>query len=330
MTITELSWRAYSGLRRVGRSIVLSHPVIERLVRAPLVAGEQYLPINSMLRQTAPNPLVVDGHTIHYRPDEDMSLVLPLYLHDSYESETEEAVRNLLRPGMTVVDLGAHVGYFTLLAARLVGRGGRVYAFEPSRATFLILRKNVSANGYEDRVITVAQAVAAKPGRGRLQEVEGSSVSAYLDMAASFSLRPSQPGRDDIATSAEGPAAADRGASGTGDITVTSLDDYFAARDWPSVDLIKMDVEGCEHAVFDGMRQLSRRNPRMSLIFEFHHSNLQRTETNPELLIARVRELGFCKFRALWRELSILDLPRDLNLLLNVARRANINLLCEK
>src|SRR5262245_18954658 len=111
-----------------------------------------------------------------------MSLVLPVHLHESYEAETGEAVEQLLQPGMTVVDLGAHIGYFTLMSARLVGPNGRVYAFEPSPSSFLMLRKNISANGYDDRVSAVAEAVADAPGRARLHEVEGSSVSAHLDV----------------------------------------------------------------------------------------------------------------------------------------------------
>jgi FkbM family methyltransferase len=64
-----------------------------------------------------------------------------------------------VRPGMTVVDAGAYLGYFTLLAANRVGRRGRVHAFEPHPESFRALQENVRANRFEDRVTAVPVAL---------------------------------------------------------------------------------------------------------------------------------------------------------------------------
>src|SRR5437762_1103185 len=65
---------------------------------------------------------------------------------DTYEPETQQALRKLIRPGMTVFDVGANSGYFTLLMADRVGPAGRVYSFEPHPANFELLLSNIQAN----------------------------------------------------------------------------------------------------------------------------------------------------------------------------------------
>jgi len=81
---------------------------------------------------------------------DSMKVVLPEVVSDAiamtgvYESDLTIAMINLLCPGMTVFDIGAHRGYFTLLFARLVGECGQVHAFEPTPATFEILQANSS------------------------------------------------------------------------------------------------------------------------------------------------------------------------------------------
>ena len=62
----------------------------------------------------------------------------------TYESEKQNVVSKLVRPGMVVWDVGANAGFYTLAFARLVGNTGRVYAFEPSSTTFRILHLNTT------------------------------------------------------------------------------------------------------------------------------------------------------------------------------------------
>ncbi|MGA2131865.1 MAG: FkbM family methyltransferase [Bryobacteraceae bacterium] len=80
-----------------------------------------------------------------------------------HEPHTTRVFEKLLRPGMTFVDVGAHVGQYTLLAAGLVGPQGRVHSFEPDPRTFALLQHNVSANGLTNVTINHC-AVAATTG----------------------------------------------------------------------------------------------------------------------------------------------------------------------
>src|SRR5437879_1311671 len=84
-------------------------------------------------------------------------------LAGAYEPEVSALISGTLRLGMTFIDAGANVGYYTLLAANLVGTHGRVYAFEPDEDAFRYLETNVRSNGIH-QVVTLRKALADEPG----------------------------------------------------------------------------------------------------------------------------------------------------------------------
>ncbi len=108
----------------------------------------------------------VHGFTLELGPVSGEGLSL-LQAYEEYEPGTQWVFRKLLRPGMNVADLGAHVGFFTLLAAGLVGLAGRVYAFEPHPENFTILKKNISLNQCTN-VLAVGKAVSDRSGKVQL------------------------------------------------------------------------------------------------------------------------------------------------------------------
>ena len=82
----------------------------------------------------------------------------------TYEPEMQSALRELIKPGMTVYDVGANIGYVTLMLAKLIGAQGKVYAFEALPDNVERLRRNVELNGFNDRVNIFPGAVAAGAG----------------------------------------------------------------------------------------------------------------------------------------------------------------------
>ncbi len=104
------------------------------------------------------------------------------YLSTPKEPETARLFKEVIRPGDTVVDIGANVGFFSLLAARLVGTAGRVYAFEPEPQNFALLTKNIALNGYT-HVVAYRKAVWRRAGLVKLY------LSNALDTGA-HTLRP--------------------------------------------------------------------------------------------------------------------------------------------
>ena len=144
-----------------------------------------------------------------------------------------------IKAGMTVFDVGAHVGFFSLAAAQRVGPGGRVMAFEPSPETLRVLRDHVRLNGWDDRVTVEASVVSDQAGSMTFYTF-GESMAASLSRENVEELNVEQP---DHATPLTVPSV--------------TLDQY--CEEWTlSPDVIKIDVEGAELKVLRGAEKLLR------------------------------------------------------------------------
>ena len=190
-----------------------------------------------------------------------------LAIHGVYEPLTTDLVRAELRPGDVVLDIGANIGYFTLIFAKGVGPAGRVFAFEPEPGNFALLEENVAANGYRN-VALARLAVSDRAGRARL----------YLDAGNAGDCRvyDSHDHRPSV------------------DVETVRLDDHLVRLD--RVDLIKMDIQGAEPAALRGMRGLLERNRKVKLVLEFWPYGLQLFGADPREFLGTLCEAGF----ALW------------------------------
>jgi FkbM family methyltransferase len=159
------------------------------------------------------------------------------YWTGAYEIGVQDALVRLLRPGLTVWDVGAHIGFFTLLSARLVDPGGTVHAFEPMSANRERLEAGVRLNGAAN-VVVHDRAVAAVPGAGELHAHEHTTM---------WSLRGSGQGGERV--------------------DVLTLD--LLARELGPPDVVKIDVEGAEVDVLRGGADLLRGERRPALLVEF-------------------------------------------------------------
>lgn len=179
-----------------------------------------------------------------------------------YETDVTEIVLSTVTRGMTVVDLGANIGYYTLLASRLVGAEGHVYAFEPDLEAFKYLQTNIARN-------QCANVVPVNVAAGDTIE------------AVSF-VRPG-PERGFVSTSQPHDTS----------VQATTLDAFFGRLAWPAVDLIKIDIEGSELQALLGMQELVRRNPAIQLIIELNTEAITRAGHTLEELIETLNRLGF-------------------------------------
>jgi len=181
-------------------------------------------------------------------------------LRGTSEPEVQDALQRYLRPGMTFYDLGANIGFLSLLAARLVGEQGRVIAFEADPEIAERLRKHVDRNKF--RCVTVVEKAvwsetskvffepidpATSPDRGLGHVVEVSSAN-------------------------------------TVEIEAVTLDDF--ARTSPAPDFIKCDVEGAEVEVFRGAHWLLAEK-RPGIVCEIH------SEANRQALLAELKRFGY-------------------------------------
>jgi FkbM family methyltransferase len=146
------------------------------------------------------------------------------YWLGSYEMAKCALFAKHVSPGGTVFDLGANVGYYTMLSALRAGPGGRVYAFEPLPRNLEFLQRHLSLNRIENAVVIDA-AVSDRSGTVRFAE-DASTAKGRIGPEGSFEVR------------------------------AVSLDDWIDAGRLPRPDLLKIDIEGAEFPALQGARKL--------------------------------------------------------------------------
>ncbi len=183
------------------------------------------------------------GFVIHVDPS-DYAVGHTIALTGTYEPEVSAAVRSLLAPGATFVDVGANTGWFSMLAASVVGPSGRVLAVEPNPANTELLRRSAEDNRFANvEVFTVA--LAEKPGMVAL-ETDGSNGRIIpLDGPPTTPVRASYV------------------------VGATTLDSLLADAGVEHLDAMKLDVEGAEPLVLAGAAGAIA-NHRPVIVSEFY------------------------------------------------------------
>lgn len=185
-------------------------------------------------------------------------------LFGKYEPETYSFFKRLIKPGMIVVDIGAHIGYFTRLFSRLAERNGFVYALEADPENFSLLKKNT---GHLKNVTLLQLAVSDKTGSINFYRSEKTGCHSTIKDTAQHKET----------------------------ITVASsdLDRILDERQVQKVDVIKMDIEGGELNALKGMQKTLSANRNLSLIIEFNPRCLKQTAITPRAFIIYLSDLGF-------------------------------------
>jgi FkbM family methyltransferase len=191
----------------------------------------------------------VQGHQLTVLPD-DEGISQELAVYRVHEPLATYLVQKVLKPGMNVVDIGSNIGYYALLEARLVGDTGKVIAIEPVAENSEQLSRNVQANGYHNICI---HKVAIGDRNG--------IVPLYVSKKSNWhSLHPVPSSTREIK------------------VHVSTLDSLLALQGLPTVDLVRMDLEGYEVAVLKGMEQtLENYSPRLLLELHPHLIGTQAT-----------------------------------------------------
>jgi FkbM family methyltransferase len=169
-----------------------------------------------------------------------------------YEPAVTAAITRLARPGAVCADLGAHMGYFTLLMAKLTGPDGRVLSFEASAENAHIVRRNVRLNKLRGRVTVEEAAVMGHTSDDVPVFAGRSGGSMEWTTDAGFAAREDEHQPEHV------PAMRIRG---------VALDDYLPPGG--ALDLVKMDIEGAEAQAIPGMRRLLR-EAGPTIVLEFH------------------------------------------------------------
>jgi FkbM family methyltransferase len=238
-----------------GRRIVRRPRLAVRLLRLPALVP---LPrLRARLYRTLSWPLVLGIHTdAEVTVTGGSKMVVPtddmigrvLAISGVWEPNVTTAFRRALAPGDVCLDIGAHIGYYTLLAATLVGPEGRVYAFEPSPDTYRRLRENVELNGLRN-VTTVEQAVGGEERRAVLY-VGPSHNTGLTTLSPVLAAKSATPAPETI-------------------VDVGPVTSVVPAQDLARVRVIKVDVEWHEIEVLRSLAPVFELGQQLSVFVEF-------------------------------------------------------------
>ena len=174
-----------------------------------------------------------------------------------------------INTGDTIIDVGAHIGEYTLLGAKLVGDKGLIISVEPDHDSVISLKKNIILNNFKNYLI-LEKAVGEKIETKSLYKVNEEDVYGYLD-----------------------PYVENKKLKKYSEIEVTTIDDIVLSNNLNIINLLKIDVEGFEYEVLLGCNDTLKKNKIKKIIIELHPSYLQSKGDNEELIHTFLKEHGF-------------------------------------
>jgi FkbM family methyltransferase len=218
---------------------------------------------------TEPAELRIDGMPglrMYLDPtDEVVSRMILAY--GNWEAGETAWFLRMVKPGETIVDAGANVGYYTVIGSRLVGDHGRVYAFEPDPSNFELLRKNVELNGLTN-VVLEQKALSNRKGTLKLYIADKNKGDHRI-------YQPEGEARPSV------------------EVEAVRLDEYFHD-DKRGIDFIKIDTQGAEGVILEGMAGLlERRTDGPTIFMEFWPHALKTMGTDPGAVLGMLHSSDY-------------------------------------
>ena len=237
---------------------------LARLFSRPLVSARRAFGLGAVVR--------VRRGGVNWHLDLDEGIDFSIWLLGAFERSVARAFRRFVRPGMTVLDVGANVGAHTLPLARLVGASGRVVAIEPTDWAFAKLCANVAENPSLAPRVSSIQALLL----GRDDDAAPDSICSSWPLAPAADLHPKLRGRSMAVSGAQ----------------ATSLDTLLSRAGVERVDFVKVDVDGYEGQVLRGARETLRRH-RPALLIELAPYLLSEHGDSLDAVLALLDEAGY-------------------------------------
>lgn len=242
---------------------------MRRLLRPILGKGYFRLPgLRSLARLVRrlyrPASITIDGRRLWLNP-EDAEVSGVLAIRGEYERREIDRMLGVIGPGDTVVDVGAHIGYVTLMMSAAVGEAGRVIALEPDPTNLRYLRRTVE--GLPEKNVEI-HPVAIWREEGEMTWHRSATNTG------DHSLLPSgERSADDVR------------------VRTARLDDLIAPG--TNIRFLKMDVQGAEGAAFEGMERIMRESPPETMLVELMPHVLREAGEDPEQIVRTLLDRGY-------------------------------------
>lgn len=210
--------------------------------------------------------LAIDGLSrpvsiqVHDREDRVSAELINSGIWEAFETRL---FINRLKPGSVFVDVGANIGYYTVIAAELVGETGRIYAFEPERENFKLLQKNTGQSTCRHVILTHA---------GLSNRNSTAQLFLSDDNLGDHRLY-------------------DRGNRQSQQVNLLAGDDFFSGQ---HIDFLKIDTQGAEYQVIDGLKHTIQDNlDHLDMVVEFWPWGLLEAGNSARELIELIRPFNF-------------------------------------
>jgi len=213
-----------------------------------------------LIKRLRPEKVELDGNIFYLDPNDSLAISI----FKDYEKAEIDLIKKVLKKGMHVIDLGAHIGYHTVIMSKIIGEKGRVFAFEPNPDHIKLLEKNIKVNKLTN-VTIVKKAVGNKNGKITLH------------------LNPENLADHRIYQTEDWKGV---------DVQITSLDQYFKNMKIP-IDFIKMDIQGAEGEAILGMKKLLEKNKKIKILSEFWPEGLNQSPIHAKEYLQVLQKLGF-------------------------------------
>ena len=192
--------------------------------------------------------------------------ILHLSVNKIWERRETLTVKKYVKKGDMAIDIGANIGYYTLLFAQLVGPNGKVYAYEPDPINFVILKKNIEINNYKN-VVLIQKAVSNSSTMTKLYLSKDRTGNRIFD-------------------------STNDGMSDYIEIETIKLDDFFKNKN-EKINFIKMDVEGTEILILQGMSDFLHKQDNLKIMTEFYPKLIKKLGAEPAEYLKLLSESGF-------------------------------------
>lgn len=192
------------------------------------------------------------------------SIYKPLYYLYKGISDRDRIVliKNIVRPGMTVIDIGANIGFYTKILSHLVGPWGTVYAFEPDPENFSRLSQNLSQF---PNIRLIPKALGS----------ENTTLNLYISSELNVDHQTYDIGENRRQIP----------------VPCTTLDNFLGTK--TKLDFLKIDIQGFDYFALLGAVRVLKRSPRCTIMGEYWPYGLKKSGIKPEKYLQLIRSLGF-------------------------------------
>lgn len=237
---------------------------INILLNSSLVRSNLVISLGRFVRSLSKSNIVeIEGRKMFTQNNDGLALSI----FKIYEPNQTKIVKKYVHEGDVVIDVGAHVGYYTLLMAQLVGKNGKVYSFEPDPVNFELLKKSVEINGFEN-VVLIQKAVSDTTEKIKLFLGDNDSAINRIYDAKLGDAKKSI------------------------DVESITIDEYFKEND-KLFNFIKIDSEGSEAKIINGMEKFLTKNRKLIMMTEFFPFLIKKSGDEPKQYLKSLENSGF-------------------------------------